>query len=403
MRKPATLYFGAGLMTPPQITTSAVARVTSEAAFSIGSRLLSINDGILNAILGKMLGTNLSLRAMDYRALADTDVSAFSFLDALATELHMTTGTYDDVLSSTASVGQIASAMAHIPGLNPQAKVAAQAIGTSAATTLKLKNLIDVGEFGRVAIGEHSAGLDASMSLMDILTGSAAVANGNHQVDLNLGASVPGLLSARLELAIGEPAQVSPQFSIGEKGKVIRTAQTRALVTAGVGGPGGILGTSINLPVYVEVAQAEGNLANIACAGDTVSSVTVNARPGVASARIAAITPGSLDDFPSQPSFGPAQLITLPLVSVTGQSLVQVSNTTATPLTFNAQDIANNTARTVTTQNLTQSLTGSLLGNLNLNISVVGLGLGLGGLQSSLTDALSLPQRPLSTVCSIPS
>jgi len=387
-RKPGQLFFGKSLISDPTIMTQAVARVSSEAAFSVGSRLLSVNDGVLNALLGGLLGTNLSLRAMDYQALANADIDAFKFMDALATQLDMTAGTYDDVLNSEASVGKIASAMAAIPGIDNQAKIAAQALGLSASKTLKLKQLIGVGDFGQLGIGEHAAGIDASASALEILTAAAAVANGEHQVALNLGAAIPGLLGAKLELAVGEPAQESPWFTIGDKGKVIRTAQTRALLTANIGGPGGLLGTSIELPVYVDVAYAEAKLNDIVCTGNQVESVKVDARPGIVTARVAALSGASLGDFDHQPTFGPASIVKAPLVTVTGQASAQMGNANFTTLDFPAQDISDQTIHTAWTSNYTQSLTNSLLSNMQINVSVAGLGIGAGSIPSLLASSL---------------
>ncbi|TIM21925.1 MAG: hypothetical protein E5Y61_31545, partial [Mesorhizobium sp.] len=73
-------------------------------------------------------------------------------------------------------------------------------------------------------------------SAMGMLTTAAALANGSKQVELNLGAAIPGLLSTTLAIAIGEPAQLSPWLTIGEKGAVVRTAQTRIKLVATVGG-----------------------------------------------------------------------------------------------------------------------------------------------------------------------
>ncbi|MGE0280322.1 MAG: pilus assembly protein TadG-related protein [Rhizobiaceae bacterium] len=387
-RKLGGLFFGKSLISEPTITTEAVARSSSEAAFSVGSRLLRLEDGILNAILGGLLGTRLSLRAMDYEALASADVDAFKFMDALATKLNITAGTYNDVLDSDASVGQVASAIAAIPGMDDEAKVAAQALGLSAARTLPLKQLIGVGDFGQLGIGEHAAGLDASVTALEMLTAAAAVANGDHQVEVNLGTSIPGILGAKLQLAVGEPAQQSPWFSIGDKGKVVRTAQTRTLLTTSIGGPGGLLGASIELPIYVEVAYAEAKLNDISCTGNKVDSVKVDARPGVVTAQIGALNGSSLDDFDRPLTLGPATIVKAPLVTVTGQASAEMANPDFKTLKYEPEDIAAHSIQTVATTNFTQSLTSSLLNNLDLNVSVAGLGIGTGNIASTLASAL---------------
>ncbi|HEY4192679.1 MAG TPA: TadG family pilus assembly protein, partial [Mesorhizobium sp.] len=73
LREIGTLYFGSALMAPPVIGTTAVASTSATAAFSVGSGLIEVDttkSAILNAVLGGLLGTSLSLKVMDYEALA---------------------------------------------------------------------------------------------------------------------------------------------------------------------------------------------------------------------------------------------------------------------------------------------------------------------------------------------
>ena len=109
LKKKGTLYFGAMMMKPPVIGTTATASAQAEAAFSVGSRLASLNGGVLNALLGGLLGANISLSVMDYNALVAADIDVLSFSQALATQLRLTGVTYSDVLASKATIGQIAS------------------------------------------------------------------------------------------------------------------------------------------------------------------------------------------------------------------------------------------------------------------------------------------------------
>src|SRR5690606_5256161 len=71
-RKKGTRYFASRLIPEPTIATTAIANSPAEAAFSVGSRLVGMNGGIVNALLGKLLGANIALSVMDYDALLDT-------------------------------------------------------------------------------------------------------------------------------------------------------------------------------------------------------------------------------------------------------------------------------------------------------------------------------------------
>ena len=82
MRTQTPLYFErvfSGSGSQFDITTTATAASTAQATFAIGSRLVSVNGGLLNAILGGMLGTTLSLSAMDYSALLAAHIDAFEY------------------------------------------------------------------------------------------------------------------------------------------------------------------------------------------------------------------------------------------------------------------------------------------------------------------------------------
>lgn len=235
-RKGGDLYFGKSLMETPLIETVSIAHVPAEATFSIGSRLASLNGGILNTVLNSLLGTNLSLSVMDYQALANLDVNALDFLSGLATQLNLRAGTYNDVLDSNVTIGQIATALADLSGSNQTAQLALQALSTGALTTaIPLRHLIDLGSVGRLGIGEKPVGLGVDTNVMDLLRASGALANGGKQVSLGLDANLLGLASITAKLAIGEPPQNSPYFAVGETGTIVRTAQTRLYISANIG------------------------------------------------------------------------------------------------------------------------------------------------------------------------
>jgi len=409
--QPGTRYFASGMLPEPTITTSAVASIPAEAAVSVGSRLASVNNGILNALLGKLLGANVSLSVMDYESLVHTDVSALGFLDALATKLNITAGTYDSVLAANATMKQVLEALVTVSGHNQKTKTALTAMANAmpAATTVKLplSHLIDLGRFGKLALGQGDAGFDASVGVMELIGASTAIANGSNQVKLDTGLNIPGLVSVTADLAIGEPPQHLPWFAIGEAGKIVRTAQTRLRLVATVGGPGGSLGTTIKVPLYAELAHAEAKLKGISCpTGDpSEAKVSVAATPGVAELWIGEIDPTNLKNFTTKPTVQPAKLITMPVVKVTGSAHTTMSNLYPTTLTFTRNDIDTGVLKSVSTRNLTQSLTQSLLNDLKLTVTLdLGLlSIGLvapteSGVKTTVTNILGTVTAPLDTL-----
>ncbi|RWF33127.1 MAG: hypothetical protein EOS65_30805 [Mesorhizobium sp.] len=415
LKKKGTLYFGAMMMKPPVIGTTATASAQAEAAFSVGSRLASLNGGVLNALLGGLLGTNISLSVMDYNALISADVDVLSFTDALATQLHLTGVSYSDVVASKATIGQIATAMANVPGLDRTSKLALQTMAAGATNTVKipLSHLIDLGSVGSLGVGQKPAGLTVATSAMSMMTAAAALANGTNQVQVNLGATIPGLTSTTLSIAIGEPPQSSPWLRVGEAGTVVRTAQTRIKLNASVGiGSGnngngnagvnlggGIKLLAVNLPLNVEVAYAEAKLTDVSCPTGRPDSlkVTIAAQPGIVAAHLADTNANGFADFTKPQSFSDAEiadvsvkllLVNLSLLQINGSSAFSVTNMAPTNLTFNATEIAAKTMKTVSTKNLTQSLSTSLVNNLSLSVKALGAGLDVTALLGTVKPAV---------------
>lgn len=432
MKKLGTLYFAASVMAPPVIGTTATASAQPAAAFSVGSRLASVNGGVLNALLGALLGGN-SLSVMDYNSLISADVDVLSFTDALATQLRLTGVTYSDVLGSKATVGQIATAMANVPGLDRTAKLALQTMASSATNSVKipLSHLVDLGSVGSLGLGQKPAGLSVSASAMSMLSAAAALANGTNQVTVDLGATIPGLTSTTLQVAIGEPMQSLPWLAVGELGTVVRTAQTRIKLnasvgigngnngngfgngtgngTAGINLGGGVKLLAVNLPLNIEVAYAEAKLTDISCpTGPSSIKVSIAAQPGVVAAHLADSNASGFADFGKPQSFSDADiadvslkmlLINLNLLQIKGSSAFSVTNMAPTNLTFSATEIANKAIKTVSTKNLTQSLTTSLVNNLSLTVNALGLGLDattlLGTVKPAVTTLLNGVTAPV--------
>lgn len=399
LQKLGTLYFGSSVMAPPVIGTSAIASMKSEAAFSVGSRLLDLDGGLANALLGALLGGNINLRVMDYDALASADISVLAFLDALAIRTKLTAATYSELLSTKATIGQIAAAMADVPGLGSVSRIALQTLGaqSNASLLVALNALIDLGSVGRLGIGQRPAGLDIAANALSMLTASAAIANGDKMVDASLGGMLPGLGGLRLKIAIGEPPQRSPWLAVGDEGTVVRTAQTRVSLVTSVSPlssnlGGGIHLLSITLPLHVEVAYAQARLKSIECPTGRPESlrVKIDATPGIAELYIAEAYGSGFADFTRKLMFRAVAVadvsinilfvIKLDLLKIKGFAHAMMGNDVAVPLIFTQSDIAAKKIKTATTSNYTSSLTGTLIDDLKLSVEPLGLPLDIGWL-----------------------
>ncbi|WP_240231543.1 TadG family pilus assembly protein [Devosia lacusdianchii] len=395
--RPGSLHFARSWTQSPTIGATAIATVTPQVSFSIGSRLASLSGGVANAVLNSLLGTSVALTALDYNGLVGAKVDAFRFLDALAIELGVSAGTYNDLLGMSAHHGKLAAALASI--LTGAERTAALKLAAVAGHNgvVPLGKLFKLGKFGDFDIGSSGAeGLFTSISALDLLAASAGLSDGNRQVALSLTAGVPGLLGLDVSLAVGQPPQGGSWYAIGPSGTVVRTAQVRLRVVATVLGTGALVGAPIRLPLYVEVAHAEAIVGAATCpAGiDKSGTATILTRPGVLRVMVGEVTPASFGNFNTTPSVGLAKLVEVKLLGLTllevlASSVVEVAQTTPVPLSFSAPDIAARTVKTAKTTTVVSSLTSSLLGNLNLQVPILGLGLNLSSLGVLLKAILS--------------
>jgi len=392
LRHEAPLYFAGALLGIPTVSvgTQAVAATTAQAAFSIGSRLLRLQGGLLNAVLGGLLGGNITLTAMDYEALLDSNVKLFDFMDALATELGIEAGTYSDVLNAGVNAGQVLDALASVTQSSGDAGASAalRKMGSQSNAwnaTVPLNSLVNLGPYGNMSLNSNSPGFDPGINVMQMVSATGSVANGDSQVALNLGASIPGLASVLVDLAIGEPPQHSSWFTVGEKGANVRTAQTRLKVVAEIAPDLILPGISVRVPLYVEVAYAESRLESVTCGVDPKSDarVEIAAKPGIDELWLGEVSSHAMKDFSGHPQVSKAKLVNLPLLKVLASAHAAATNVQADTLVFDWLDAEESTVKSVHTHDTLTTLLSTLVGDLDIDVNVLGLGLGLPGPISS--------------------
>lgn len=376
------------------ISTNATATTTAIASFAIGSRLVSLNGGLLNSILGSMLGTSLSLSAMDYQALIDARIDALDFMSALATRLNVTAGTYGSLLNANAGVSDILQAMLATQknaNGNTSATLALSAVAQSAAgitTKIAASALLDPGPYSGLQIGDKPR-TGSLLSVYDLLNATAQTTNGSQQIATNVNLNLPGIAAVSLRVAIGERPVGKSWITVGTQGASVHTAQTRVLLDVQLVGTGAV--SVVNLPVYVEIASGSATLNDVKCGFPDIntSSVTLGVKPGVVDAWIGAVTQAQMSNFTSPPNPPAATLVNLGLVQVAGRAHAQIANPSAKTVSFSYADIRAQNKKTVTTQSFTTSLIGSLLGDLQLNVVVIGLGIPIPGLGALVTGVIS--------------
>jgi uncharacterized membrane protein len=407
VRGKANLYFAQVLLGKPtmDVSRTATAARAELAAFSIGSRLASLQGGLANQVLSGLAGGSVSLSVMDYNALATANVDLFRYSDALRTSAHLQAASFDKTLSSDVAPSQALSALGDVLDANgsSQAAVAVRKIAAASghANAIQMGNLLDLGPYG---VQDHVAGAGATniqVGAMDLAQAILGLASGGRQVKLDLGASIPGLADVNVWLAIGERPNNSPWLTVDRDSQVIiRTAQTRLYVEAKALSALGLLGMQpIRLPVYLEAASAEAKLSGIECppaVADQAASLAV--RPGVGQAVIGDIDPTKLNDFKTAITPGPAMIVDILAAKITGFANVKIGGATWTTVRFTHAEIQSGAVKSVATTDIAKTTVSSLVGNLSLTVNVLGLGLGTSGITNSLSGALTAVAAPLDGV-----
>jgi len=375
----STLAFGAALFGRDRvaITTQAVAAQSAFATFAIGSRLVSLDGGVLNALLGSLLGTSISLSVMDYQALLDTQIDLFDTMSALATRLHVTGGSYASLLTAGASSREVAMALIDAARLVNASSRAVSALTTISqalpSDAVSIATLIDPGVYATLKPGEKPR-VSATASALDLLMAMAQISSERRQADIALNLGIPGIVSATLAVLIGDRPQGTSWVTVGAAGAQVATAQARVLLKAQVLGSGSI--ADVTLPIFVALAPAKATLGALACGypDRATSTARLDVAPGVVDAWIGDVSPASFADFSRSVTVSPTTLLDLlGLVTATAKAHAAVTNVAATPVSFSMSDIAARTRKTVGTTDFTRALLSSLIADTQLDVSLLGI------------------------------
>jgi uncharacterized membrane protein len=381
----AELFFGQAILgksTLP-ISRTATAAQAQMATFSIGTRLAAVNGGVANGLLSALTGSQVNLSVMDYNALTTANIDLFQYSKALATKVNLQGASFNQVLASNISTRTALQVFANqlTAAGDSAGATAVNELAAAASNTVpaNLSQLIDLGPYGDQDNVSGGSGAGATVNALDMANAMLLLAQGGRQVQVDLGAGVPGLTNTTLYLAVGQRPNSSPWLTVAANGsETIRTAQTRLYIDSKVA-PTGVLGAlgvaQVDLPVLVEAASAQAKLSSIDCAA---GSANVAVEPSVGSLIIGQINTATLNDFNDPLSVSPAQFLTLPLISASGSAQVNIGGASWQPVDFSGADIAAGTVKTVSTDDIAAATVGSLVGNLNLRVNVAGLGLLVG-------------------------
>lgn len=412
LRSRSPLFFGAAILNQEtvDIARSGVATTVEMTSFSIGTRLASLQGGIANSLLSALTGSKVSLSVMDYEALLKTDVELLKYVEALRTRLDLKAATFNETLTAKLDTGTAIDVLADVVRAAGGGRAAAAlddlANATIKAADIAVGDIIDVGRYGaqdRVSLRGQTS---VKANVMDIANAALTLAGEGRQVKLDLGATIPGLASIEVWLAIGERPNETPWFTVTDRSEpVVRTAQTRLYILTKIAPGAGILSTngivSVELPIYIELASAEAKLDSVSCPADPAKRVVnMLARPSIGHISIASIDRTKLNNFKAPLVESPATLASVLVLQVTGKARVDLGGTTWKPLKFTQKDITDGAIKTASTDDIAQSLASSLFKNVQLDVKLLGLGLGLGKgpVETAVSNLLGSVAKPLDGV-----
>lgn len=262
------------------MTASATAEQAALGSFYIGSSLLSLNGGILNALLSGLLGGNVNLTVVSYNQLAGVNVS----LADLGTAVGLSSSDLSNPLALSTKTPLLSDTL---NGL-----ASSLSGSTSSTVTGLLNNLAAAanGNTNQIPLGNLLGSVDnvaanvPFVNLLDLIVAlaeaSRADASGAIQpIALPIAVGVPGVTTLKAFIKVLEP----PQFSGLRRAGIAEasTSQIRLMVRLQVDAAttvtnalnlvllGGLLGSvdvpPINLGIDVDVARAHGYLDRLQC------------------------------------------------------------------------------------------------------------------------------------------
>ncbi len=271
-------FFGA--WASQSVHASAIATSSEPmAVFSVGSRLLRIENGAVPGLLSA-IGVNIdNTRLVSYDGLANASVKPSGLLRELGISIPLGAdiGKIREIVSVDTSSG-CANGFCPLGVLLGAVKVGeddqtldVSSLGLSAEQlALNVKLLSDEngrGLFAFLETANGNAALNTNINTLDFVTAAIGAANSHRGIPLNLNVNVPGLVNNEMKIGIVEP----PSIGVGGKGTKAYTSQIRIFnhVKANLSPV-----LSVNLPIGIDVVNGWANIIEI-CGKDSNGNNTV--------------------------------------------------------------------------------------------------------------------------------
>lgn len=251
------------------VSRSAVGTSRPTVCFRLGSYAATVNSGN-SALLNGLIGDALNLGVLSYDGLATSNIT----LLGLATQLGVASP--DQLLNTTVTLNQLYLASAK----------ALQAQGGDAANIALLNNLATASYGGLpsvkmgdlIALGStDSAALGTTVNVLDLVAGSAFLANGTNALAIpSLTAGVPGVSNVTASLKVIEKPQGACDDQTATTNQVsLDVTFTLVPSASGLGGMLGLKSGVTTVTVHAAIAPATGKLTASYCASPKGADVLV--------------------------------------------------------------------------------------------------------------------------------
>ena len=260
------VMLGGMIASDPKISAAARAARRATASIVMGSRLVRVEGGLSAALLDATLGYKGKLTVMDYESLVGVNIDVAQFLQALNVKANIKALTFNDVVSAPVSVGHVLDAMVATTPTGTVQTLLKKAAPVSGTDKIILNRVLDLGAITNLPINSLLAGEAFPISVGEILGASVALADGDHQIAINLGAVLGDNSIADVSLNLGEKPKVLDYKGRADKGAKVSTSQFALNI--------GALGA---LKVDVTLANAEVQIDDIKCKADGSAEVVLKA------------------------------------------------------------------------------------------------------------------------------
>lgn len=317
------------------IATSAI----PTAVFSVGSKLIDTNAEAPLMTLLRFAGADVKGACLVcYTGLATATVTPSGLLkklglpitanvtagglNALLAAEKITLGALLDTAISVARENGTLDAALDIAGLLKGVGIKVDDLAVQLGTDPAKNNGVR-GLFAQITTADTQAALLANVNVLDLVTAAVGVATSSNAVNIGtdllpLGLSVKTRIVEPPSIGIGSPR------SNGAAGAMAYNSQIRSYIEVNtdsstlLSGVLKTLGTTIDLPIAIDVVNAQGELTNIDCSA-TPPKATVEVRSPILSACIGQISPAALW---SKTDVCKTDLNKMPLVKLLGATLL---------------------------------------------------------------------------------